>query len=81
MGAGYSIAACICYILRSSSGVYYVRYSHILHKNGVIMFADLRAHAWAYPTLSVVHILGIGLLLGNLTMLELRCLAKVSTCP
>ena len=36
------------------------------------MFAELRTHAWAYPALSVVHILGIGLLLGNLALLELR---------
>ncbi len=45
------------------------------------MFADLRAHAWAYPALSVVHILGIGLLLGNLTMLELRVFGKGLNLP
>lgn len=36
------------------------------------MFADLASHAWAYPMLEVVHLLGVGLLLGNLTLLELR---------
>ncbi|MFM7330453.1 MAG: hypothetical protein ACKO1L_02140, partial [Brachymonas sp.] len=32
----------------------------------------LRTHAFAYPLLEVVHILGIALLLGNLVLLELR---------
>lgn len=36
------------------------------------MFAALGSHPWAYPMLEVVHIFGIGLLLGNLTLLELR---------
>jgi hypothetical protein len=45
------------------------------------MFAELRAHAWAYPALSVVHILGIGLLLGNLTLLELRVFGKGASLP
>lgn len=36
------------------------------------MFAALGSHPWAYPMLEVMHILGIGLLLGNLTLLELR---------
>ena len=45
------------------------------------MFAELRAHAWAYPALSVVHILGIGLLLGNLTLLELRVFGKGVSLP
>lgn len=36
------------------------------------MFAALGAHAWAYPMLEVAHLLGVGLLLGNLTLLELR---------
>lgn len=30
------------------------------------------AHAWAYPALEVVHILGIALLVGNLLAFELR---------
>lgn len=36
------------------------------------MFTALRSHVWAYPTLEVVHIVGIALLLGNLVLLELR---------
>lgn len=36
------------------------------------MFAALGSHPWAYPMLEVLHIFGIGLLLGNLTLLELR---------
>ncbi|TNF59780.1 MAG: hypothetical protein EP306_10175 [Burkholderiales bacterium] len=36
------------------------------------MWQALAAHPWAYPMLEVVHILGIGLLLGNLLLLELR---------
>lgn len=36
------------------------------------MFAALGAHAWAYPMLEVAHLLGVALLLGNLTLLELR---------
>lgn len=36
------------------------------------MFAALGAHAWAYPMLEVVHLLGVALLLGNLCLLELR---------
>lgn len=36
------------------------------------MFATLRTIPWAYPTLEIIHILGISLLLGNLLLLELR---------
>jgi hypothetical protein len=36
------------------------------------MFAALGAHPWAYPMLEVVHLFGVALLLGNLTLLELR---------
>lgn len=36
------------------------------------MFAALQSHPWAYPVLEIVHICGIGLLLGNLVLLELR---------
>lgn len=32
----------------------------------------LAAHPWAYPMLEVMHILGIGLLFGNLVLLEVR---------
>jgi hypothetical protein len=45
------------------------------------MLAELGSHAWAYPALSVVHILGIGLLLGNLTLLELRVFGKGVALP
>ena len=34
--------------------------------------AALADHAWAYPALEVVHIVGIALLLGNLVLVELR---------
>jgi hypothetical protein len=36
------------------------------------LFAPLRTHPFAYPTLEVLHITGIALLLGNLVLLELR---------
>lgn len=36
------------------------------------MFTALKSHLWAYPALEVVHIVGIGVLLGNLILLELR---------
>jgi hypothetical protein len=45
------------------------------------MLTELGSHAWAYPALSVVHILGIGLLLGNLTLLELRVFGKGVALP
>jgi len=32
----------------------------------------ITTHPWAYPLLEVLHILGIGLLLGNLMLFELR---------
>ena len=32
----------------------------------------LASHPWAYPALEVVHLLGVGLLFGNLTLFELR---------
>lgn len=35
-------------------------------------WVDLSAHAWAYPVLEIVHIVGIALLLGNLVLVELR---------
>ena len=38
------------------------------------MFSWISAHPWAYPALEVVHLLGLGLLLGNLVLLELRVL-------
>lgn len=40
------------------------------------LLAGLQTHAWAYPALEVVHIVGIGLLLGNLVTLELRVFGR-----
>jgi hypothetical protein len=45
------------------------------------MFATLKSSPWAYPALEVVHILGIGLLLGNLLLLELRVFGKGASLP
>ncbi len=45
------------------------------------MFAALKSHAWAYPALEIVHILGIALLLGNLVLLELRVFGKGAALP
>ena len=45
------------------------------------MFEALRAHAWAYPALEVVHIAGIALLLGNLVLLELRVFGRGAALP
>jgi hypothetical protein len=45
------------------------------------MFLALKSHAWAYPMLEVVHILGIGLLLGNLVLLELRVFGRGASLP
>jgi hypothetical protein len=39
---------------------------------GTAVFTAIVAHPWAYPALEVVHIVGIGLLLGNLVAFELR---------
>ena len=32
------------------------------------MFAALGSHAWAYPMLEVVHLIGVALILGNLVL-------------
>jgi hypothetical protein len=45
------------------------------------MFLALKSHAWAYPMLEVVHILGISLLLGNLVLLELRIFGRGVNLP
>ncbi len=37
-----------------------------------LAFSPIRTHAFAYPALEVVHIIGIALLLGNLVLLEVR---------
>lgn len=44
-------------------------------------FPALAAHPWAYPALEVVHIVGIALLLGNLTLLELRIWGAARALP
>lgn len=45
------------------------------------MFAALKSHLWAYPALEIVHITGIGLLLGNLVLLELRVFGLGAALP
>lgn len=45
------------------------------------MFAALKSHVWAYPALEVVHIAAIGLLLGNLVLLELRVFGLGAALP
>ena len=41
----------------------------------------LAGHPWAYPALEAVHITGIGLLLGNLVLLELRVFGRGAALP
>ena len=45
------------------------------------MFAALKSNVWAYPALEVVHIVAIGLLLGNLVLLELRVFGMGAALP
>lgn len=45
------------------------------------MFSGLQTHPWAYPVLEIVHIVGIGLLLGNLVLLELRVFGRGAALP
>ena len=45
------------------------------------MFAALKSHVWAYPALEVVHLAAIGLLLGNLVLLELRVFGVGAALP
>jgi hypothetical protein len=45
------------------------------------VFAALKSHLWAYPALEIVHITGIGLLLGNLVLLELRVFGLGAALP
>jgi hypothetical protein len=45
------------------------------------MFSAIKSNPWAYPSLEIVHILGIGLLLGNLLLLELRVFGHGATLP
>ena len=35
-------------------------------------FYAIASHPWAYPALEIIHLLGVGLILGNLVLLELR---------
>ena len=41
----------------------------------------LSAQAWVYPMLEVAHLLGVGLLLGNLVLLEMRVWGWASGLP
>jgi hypothetical protein len=41
----------------------------------------LAEHAWAYPALEVLHIVGLALLLGNLVLLELRVWGAAPALP
>lgn len=45
------------------------------------MLSGLQSHAWAYPALETVHIVGIGVLLGNLLLLELRVFGRGAVLP
>ncbi len=45
------------------------------------MLATLQTHAWAYPALEAVHIVGIALLLGNLVALEMRVFGRAASLP
>lgn len=45
------------------------------------MFESLRSHAYAYPLLEMVHIVGIALLLGNLVALEMRVFGLAKGLP
>ena len=45
------------------------------------MFASLQSHPWAYPVLEIFHIAGIGLLLGNVVLLELRVFGRGAALP
>lgn len=45
------------------------------------MLSGLAASAWAYPALEVVHLLGVGLLIGNLVALEARVFGAAPALP
>lgn len=45
------------------------------------LLTALKTHAWAYPLLEVVHIVGIALLVGNLVLLELRVFGRGAALP
>lgn len=44
-------------------------------------FAWIASHRWLYPALEVIHIVGIGLLLGSLVLVELRLLGFGAALP
>lgn len=46
-----------------------------------IGFPAIASSAWAYPVLEAVHIMGIGLLLGSLVLLDLRVWGQAPTLP
>ena len=45
------------------------------------MWVALQSSTWAYPALEVAHLFGIGLLLGNLVLLELRVFGLGAALP
>lgn len=45
------------------------------------MLAALASHAWAYPALEALHILGIALLFGGLLVFDLRALGLAREWP
>ena len=45
------------------------------------MWLALQSSTWAYPVLEVAHLFGIGLLLGNLVLLELRVFGLGAALP
>lgn len=42
---------------------------------------SIATHAWAYPMLEVLHLLGVSLILGNLALVELRVLGLGRSLP
>jgi len=47
----------------------------------MLQWTALRESGWAYPTLEVVHLVGVGLLLGSLVLFELRMLGLGRAIP
>lgn len=45
------------------------------------MLSGLAASSWAYPALEVAHLLGVGLLIGNLLALEARVFGLAPALP
>ena len=44
-------------------------------------WTGLAEHPWAYPALTVVHVVGIGLILGSLAVLDLRVWGRGTDLP